>query len=43
MNTEKHHEQQPKSITMAEPLKNKEFLLKKAKLGDGRDIAAEEW
>jgi|SRR5215216_1628661 hypothetical protein len=34
--------QQPKSITMAEDLKKKEFLQKKAKLGDGSNIAAED-
>ena len=32
----------PKSITVAEDLKKKEFLQKKAKLGDGSNIAAED-
>jgi hypothetical protein len=34
--------QQPKSIIMAEDLKNKDYLQKKAKLGDGSNIAAED-
>jgi hypothetical protein len=37
---EEKQAQQPKAITLAEELKHKASLLKKAKLGDGSNIAA---
>lgn len=39
---EQQQQQQPKAITMAEQLKHKASLEKKTKLGDGRNIKAED-
>jgi hypothetical protein len=39
---QEQQEQEPKAITMAEELKHNTSLQKKAKLGDGSNIAAED-
>ena len=39
---QQEQQQQPKAITMAEQLKHKALLEKKTKLGDGRNIKAED-
>ena len=39
---QQHQLDQPKAITMAEQLKDKESMLKKTKLGDGSNIKAED-
>jgi DNA-directed RNA polymerase subunit M/transcription elongation factor TFIIS len=38
----RRQQEQPKSLTMAELLKDKESILKKTKLGDGSNIKAED-